>query len=445
MSHPYPHRRPLQKLTEASTYFAEGRYETRSKIASKDEIGQLAAAFDHMAEEIERDVHQISDDMRELKQSEVSLRKLSQVVEHSPASVFITDATGNIEYVNPSFSEITGYTRNEAVGRNPGFLALDSTVPEPCRELSHVIASGREWHGVLLSRKKNGEHYWGETHIMPLKDDQGRITHLIAMQEDITERKRAEEQLHLFNAELEQRVAERTRQLTTANKELEAFSYSVAHDLRSPLRGINGFAQLIEEGCHGCKKAAVMDHLGRIRRASARMGDLIDDLLNLVQVARTPLHRATADLSDMARYILAELAASEPARHVRYEVQDGLVVTGDPSLLNDVLANLLGNAWKFTARREDASIVFGSRMVNGETAFFVADNGAGVDMKYADRLFGVFQRLHGAKDYEGTGIGLATVQRIIHLHGGRIWAEGNIGKGATFYFVISSTSTSPMI
>ena len=427
---------PLRRLAVVSRQFAHGRLDRRSGIESKDEIGQLARAFDHMAGQIEQDMRQISIDVEELRKAELSLRKLSQAVEHSPASVVITAPNANIEYVNPKFMEITGYAREEVIGRKPALLSSGQTRPEVYRELWQTILSGLEWRGELLNRKKNGERFWEDTRISPLKDEEGRITHFISVKEDITERKRAEDEIRRLNADLELRVEERTRQLTATNKELEAFSYSVSHDLRGPLRGINGFAHLMEESCRGCEKTDAGEYLARIRRASTRMGDLIDDLLNLARVTRSTLNRAPVDLSEMAGSILADLAAAEPGRHVQTEVQAGITVSGDPSLLRDALANLLGNAWKFTARRNDASIVFGSRIEEGESVIFVADNGAGFDMKYANKLFGAFQRLHGPHDFEGTGIGLATVQRIIHLHGGRIWAAAKTGKGATFNFVV---------
>jgi PAS domain S-box-containing protein len=428
--------RPLLRLAALSRQFAKGNYQGRAGIKSRDEIGELATAFDHMADEIERDLGRISNDLVELKQTEINLRKLSRAVEHSPATVIIADSAGTIEYVNPKFTEITGYTSEETLGRTPGMLKSEQTPAEVYRDLWATLRSGREWRGELLNRKKNGEIFWEDTRISPIKDEQGKITHFIAVKEDITGRKRAEEEIRRLNADLERRVSERTQQLAATNKELEAFSYSVSHDLRAPLRGINGFAHLMEESCGGCDKMDAVGYLGRIRRASTRMGDLIDDLLNLARVTRSRLNCEPTGLSEMARLILADLAEAEPARQVQAEVQDGITITGDPILLRDVLQNLLGNAWKFTARRERANIVFGSREENGETVVFVADNGAGFDMKYADKLFGAFQRLHGPHDFEGTGIGLATVQRIIHLHGGRIWAEGHIGKGATFFFTI---------
>ena len=257
------------------------------------------------------------------------------------------------------------------------------------------------------------------------------------VERDLKARRQAEASMAGMNAELERRVAERTRQLAQSNRELEAFSYSVSHDLRAPLRGINGFAGLMEEHCKGCPQDEPREHLGRIRRASLRMGSLIDDILDLSRVARHEIRIETLDFSAMARAVVEALAGADPARRVAVDVQDGLRARGDPILLHDVLENLIGNAWKFTAQREQARIGFGCIAgEDGEAVHFVRDNGAGFDMQYAGKLFGVFQRLHGPQQFEGNGIGLAMVQRILDLHGGRIWAEAAPGQGATFFFTL---------
>jgi light-regulated signal transduction histidine kinase (bacteriophytochrome) len=228
------------------------------------------------------------------------------------------------------------------------------------------------------------------------------------------------------------------RALHDTNRELESFSYSVSHDLRSPLRSIDGFSQaLVEDAC------PVLDdesrgHLDRIRNATRRMGQLIDDLLALSKVTRAEMKRERVDLSDLAAQIAAELARHSPNRHVAVTITPGLTATGDPHLVRLALQNLIENAWKFTGRRELGAIEVGStRDEHGMPAFYVRDNGAGYDTNFAANLFGPFQRLHPASDFPGSGIGLATVQRIVHRHGGHVWAEGTIGEGATFYFTLS--------
>ena len=427
---------PLRSLVRASRSFARGRYGERVNFRSQDEIGEVALAFDQMADTIQKDMDQIAHDVAQLKETGQNLRKMSQAIESSPVVVMITDQQGLIEYVNPKFTEVTGYSSRETLGRTPSILKSGRTSAAVYRDLWTTIRTGAEWRGELLNRKKNGDLLWEDTRISSLRDELGKITHFIAVKEDITERKAAEAKIVQLNADLEQRVAERTRQLTASNKELESFSYSISHDLRAPLRGINGFAHLMEEGCQGCNKSESLDHLKRIRKASIRMGDLIDDLLELSRVARSEVRMEPVPLSDMVHALLSELADTEPEREVQIRVQENLVAHGDQVLLQAVMQNLLGNAWKFTSRCDSPIIEFGCREENGELVFYVRDNGAGFDMKYANKLFAAFQRLHRPEDFEGTGIGLATAQRIINLHGGRIWAESRIDAGSTFFFVL---------
>lgn len=251
-----------------------------------------------------------------------------------------------------------------------------------------------------------------------------------------TRREEAETGLKQLNLELERRVLERTRQLELANKELEAFSYSVSHDLRAPLRSIDGFSQVLLTTYRDRLDATGSDYLHRVRRASQRMGQLIDDLLHLSQVTRSPLRREHVDLSEIAEHVADELRRSAPERRIQFILQPGLSVRADAGLMRIVMDNLLGNAWKYTGKKSEATIEFGRRDLDHESVFFVRDNGDGFNMEYAPRLFGTFQRLHGEDEFEGTGIGLATVQRIIRRHNGRVWAEGREGLGATFYFTL---------
>jgi signal transduction histidine kinase len=254
------------------------------------------------------------------------------------------------------------------------------------------------------------------------------------MLQQIQERDTALRQAH---GELELRVQERTRQLGAANKELEAFAYSVSHDLRAPLRSIDGFSQAILEDYSEKLDDSGKDQLRRVRAATQRMAVLIDDLLNLSRVTRSEMQREKLILGAVAKSVAEELKKTAPERHAEFVIEDGPTVEGDPRLLRVAMENLLGNAWKYTSGHARARIEFGIDRNNGQAVYFVRDDGAGFDPRYAARLFGAFQRLHSAREFPGTGVGLATVQRIIHRHGGEIWAEAEVEKGATFYFTLS--------
>jgi len=245
-------------------------------------------------------------------------------------------------------------------------------------------------------------------------------------------RREAESEVRRLNDQLQQRAV----LLEAANKELDAFCYSVSHDLRAPLRGMDGFSLALLEDYGDRFDETGQDYLRRVRAASQRMAQLIDDLLALSRVTRREMSRQQVDLSALAEAVASDLRASGPARHVELHVAPGLVANGDPALLRVVLENLLGNAWKFTGKRPDARIEFGTAQRDGAMAFFIRDNGAGFDMAYADKLFVPFQRLHSTSEFPGTGVGLASVQRVIQRHGGRVWAEAEVGKGATFYFTL---------
>jgi light-regulated signal transduction histidine kinase (bacteriophytochrome) len=256
------------------------------------------------------------------------------------------------------------------------------------------------------------------------------------IQREIGERQQAEATVRKMNSELEARVRERTTELETANDELQAFSYSVSHDLRSPLRSIDGFSQALLEDYDSQLDDTGKDYLRRLRGGAQRMGHLIDDLLLLSRVTLQPINREDVDLAAMARELIGELHEQDPDRVAHVQIQEGLIALADRGLLWVALQNLIGNAWKFTANAVPAIIEVGARVTDGQTEFFVRDNGAGFDMAYADKLFTPFQRLHSAEEFRGTGIGLATVHRIVARHGGRVWADAAEGRGATFFFTV---------
>jgi PAS domain S-box-containing protein len=375
-------------------------------------------------------------DITARRRDEEQLRKLSCAVEQSPAAVMITDVTGRIEYVNRTFTQVTGYSLEETLGKNPRMLKSGRMSVEAYRDLWAAITTGQIWRGELENRKKNGQLFWERDTISPLLDQAGKVTHYIAIMEDITGSKRAEEKIRQLNNELEQRVIERTAQLEAANKELEAFTYSVSHDLRAPLRAVDGFSKIVLEDYGPQLPQGCRQDLQTIRNGAQRMGELIDDLLAFSRLSRLPLSKQAVDTGKLVRGALEELNCQQNGRRIEFRVASLPPCHADPALLKQVWVNLLSNALKYTGKCEAAVVEIGCATENGRNVWFVRDNGTGFDMKYAHKLFGVFQRLHRAEDYEGTGVGLAIVQRIIHRHGGRVWAESGVNRGATFYFTL---------
>lgn len=302
------------------------------------------------------------------------------------------------------------------------------------KRFEEAFASGRFSMECRITRADDHSLRWIAALGRVYRNDKGDPVRMMGVVTDITERKQAEEEIRKLNRELERRNAE----LTALAKELEAFSYSVSHDLRSPLRSIDGFSQALLEDYAEKLDAQGQDYLRRVRGNAQRMAQLIDDLLALSRVTRSELRHEAVHLTELAKSVAAELRRAEPERCVEFIIAEGLSANGDARLLRVVLENLLRNAWKYTSKRPRAQIDFGFLPPeNGQFVYYVRDDGAGFDMAYAHKLFGAFQRLHTATEFPGTGIGLATVQRVIHRHGGRIWAEGAPEKGATFYFTLN--------
>ena len=371
-----------------------------------------------------RFVQSLSQSIAEFASALESNRLMFEVLESIADAFVAVDRDLRITYVNGRMARFWDELPARLVGEplqayTARFDTPDGRVLQYFKDALHERRS--------LTFEYSWRERWFETRLYPFGFG------VAAYVRDITKRRSEEARVLEANAELEARVAERTMQLELANKELESFSYSVSHDLRAPLRAIDGFsAALLEDHGDDLDRRA-RNHLDRVRRAAQRMADLIDSLLKLAKVARMPMSPTAVDLSAIAETIAAELREAEPGRSVAITIEPGLVAAGEPQLLQIVLANLLGNAWKFTRQRENAQVRVGK---NNEGEFYVRDNGAGFDMSYANKLFGAFARLHSSDEYEGTGIGLATVARIIHRHGGTIRAEGTVGKGATFYFTL---------
>ena len=373
---------------------------------------------------------------REGAETENRTRRMATVVRDSNDAITIQDFEGRITAWNRGAELMYGYGEEEALQMSIGRLTASGKVEEQ-NDFTRRLLAGEKISSFETQRvTKDGRLLDVWLTVTKLVDDAGKVIGIASTERDITERKRAVEEVHKLNANLEQRVIDRTAALEAANKELEAFSYSVSHDLRAPLRAMDGFSMALLEDCAGRLDGASQDHLRRIRAGSQRMAELIDDLLNLSQVTRTEMRRERLDLTALAEEIGAELQRAHPDRKVKSVVAPALTADADARMLRIVLNNLLDNAWKFTSKHEQACIEVGAREQDGQRVFFVRDNGAGFDMAYAGRLFGAFQRLHSTQEFEGTGIGLAIVQRIIHRHGGRVWAEGAVGQGATVYFTL---------
>jgi PAS domain S-box-containing protein len=384
----------------------------------------------------ERDITERKRAETVLQQKLEELSRMATVVSDSNDAVIMHDFDGKILAWNRGAQETYGYTEAEALGRNVREIVATAD-REAALTLIQNIKQGKLVRSFELRRlAKDGRvlDVWLTSTL--LRDEKGQPVAIATTERDITERKRTEEEIRELNTGLERRVIERTTQLEAANKELEAFSYSVSHDLRAPLRSIDGFSQVLLEDYADKIDAAGQDALKRVRAAAQRMAQLIDDMLKLSRVTRSEMRLETVDLSSMAHAVLDELQRTQPNRQVDCVIAEGIVAKGDTQLLRAVLENLLGNAWKFTGKQGYARIEFGRSQRDGETAYFVRDNGAGFDMAFVNKLFGAFQRLHTVEEFPGTGIGLATVQRVIHRHGGRVWAEGALTKGATFYFTI---------
>jgi PAS domain S-box-containing protein len=370
----------------------------------------------------------------------ISDKYLATILEHAQDGVLSVDLDGRIVSWNRGAEGLFGFPAERAVGMSLDRLGAEGR-GERLRGWFDLAKQGTPTVQLETElRREDDRSFAGEVTVAPIRSDAGEVMAVSLTVRDVSERKRDQEELIRIRAELEQRVAERTAALQAVNRELESFTYSASHDLRAPLRGIDGFSQALLEDYGRALDETASHYIERIRSAARRMGETIDALLMLSRITRAPLHLETLDLSKLVVEIVTELRELDPRRQVELEVEPGLLARADRQLIRIALENLLGNAWKFTREREQARIAVGRSSSGPPGTFFVRDNGAGFDMTYADKLFLPFQRLHAPERFQGSGIGLGTVQRVIARHGGRVWAEGAPEEGATFYFSLPESA-----
>lgn len=367
--------------------------------------------------------------------------RYQRILESAPDAIISVGDDQRILSFNASAETLFGYRESEILGQ-----PISALVP-----MSHRVHHGdwaREFFRgadqrlrmgggrAVAGLRKDGSEVVIDVSLAKIEMHDAKV--VVAMARDVTEQHRAEAEVRRLNAELESRVQARTAELATANKELESFSYSVSHDLRAPLRAIDGFSEVLLEDYGAHLNAAAKDYLVRIRNGTQRMDGLIAALLKLSRLTRLELHPVAVNLSSLVDNAVNELKAAAPERKVEVQIASDIMAHGDESLLQIAITNLIDNAWKYTSKNERALVEFGTELQEGKPAYYIRDNGVGFDMRAAAKLFGAFQRLHGRNEFPGDGIGLATVARIIHRHGGRVWAESAPGSGATFYFTLGS-------
>lgn len=383
--------------------------------------------------EVEDEAHRQADEA--LRQSEQRFQLLVQSL-HDYA-VFLLDTRGHVVSWNAGAQRIKGYAPEDILGQH---FSVFYPPEEIVRNRPGSLLWAAEREGEARDEgwrvRKDGSRFWAEVLITALRDGRGQLAGFAKLTRDISERKRTEDEIRRLNSTLERKVRERTAELQAANQELEAFTYSVAHDLRGPLRGLRGFLTMLGDELASGNLARARGFLGKSEGAAERMTQLIDDLLNLCGIGRKEMRIQEVSLTELAERVKDELENENGRRNIEWRIKQLPPVKCDPGLVKQVLSNLLSNAIKYTRPHEKATITFDRGERQGQPVYFVSDNGVGFDMQHAGKLFQPFSRLHRADEFPGTGIGLAIVERIIRRHGGRVWAEGMVGQGATFYFTL---------
>ena len=396
--------------------------------------------------ELRKTNEQLQQEVAERRRAEEILRERASLLDLTHDTVFVRDMNDVITYWNRGAEELYGWTSQEAVGQVTHQLTR-TIFPEPLDEINAKVLRTGRWEGELIHTTRDGTRVVVASRWSLQRDERSKPIAILETNNNITERKQAEEALRRSRDELEIKVKERTTELRktnvdlqSVNKELEAFAYSVSHDLRAPVRHIAGFTELLQKHSDAVLDDKSRHHIRMILEAANRMGSLVDDLLAFSRIGRAEPQKTTIHLERLVKDVIGEIAPDTQGRKIIWRVGTLPICYGDPSLLRLVFSNLVSNAVKFTRTRTQAEIEINSlNHMPDEVVVFVKDNGVGFDIKYKDKLFGVFQRLHSQEAFEGTGIGLATVQRIVQGHGGRVWAEASVNNGATFYVVLPKT------
>jgi PAS domain S-box-containing protein len=395
-------------------------------------FASLVTWFSTVRRRVEAELRQARDEL-EIEVAERTQQASLLNLTHD--TIFVHDMNAIITYWNQGALELYGWTAEEAIGKRSHDL-LRTSFPAPLEDISAELLRTGRWDGELKHTKADGNVVVVSSRWSLRRDEQGRPTVIMETSNDITERKHREQEISALNEELGKRTAE----LESSNKELEAFAYSISHDLRAPLRHMAGFTELLKKNTASVLNEKNQRYVMMILESAKRMGDLIDDLLAFSRIGRAEARQTMVSLEQLVQEALTEVRRDTGGRDIVWRVGALPALYGDRSMLRLAFVNLIANAVKFTRTRARAEIEIGStHQTPNQVVVFVRDNGVGFDMKYANKLFGVFQRLHPAEEFEGTGIGLATVQRIVHRHGGRVWAEGMVDQGATFFFSLSSS------
>ncbi|NQS90055.1 PAS domain S-box protein [Patescibacteria group bacterium] len=420
----------LSKLTKGVEIIGKGNFEHKIDIKSKDEIGKLATAFNEMTGKLRKSYNDLEKEITERQRLVEKLRIEDRAIASSLSAIAIIDPEGSINYVNPAFLKMWGYDDNKEVLGKPAIEFW--RMKEKAAEVLKTLQKKRIWFGELTAQRKDAISFEAQVSASIITDKAGRSQGNIISFVDITERKQAEEKIQRLNRELDHRIIG----LKAVNKELGAFSYSVSHDLQAPLRAINGFSQILLEDYSDKLDKEGKRLLNVIQRDIDKMEQLIKDLLSFSRQGCQEIKKSKVNMENLAKDVFKELKGITPERNLQLKITTLPAAYADNAMIREVLVNLISNAIKFTKYQKVALIEVGGREEGDRNSYYVKDNGVGFDMQYVSKLFGIFQRLHNQREFEGTGVGLAIVQRIIHRHGGHVRAEGKVNEGATFYFTL---------